>query len=144
MYETEGESSRFRPRVWRLSGVRDEVAVFRRKFAWFRTAWDVQSELGNFEVRFLPERRPCYKVVGGSFDGAELRSSLSDREWELSHLDTVVARSSGQFNTAADLHDPDRHDIELVQQDERESLLLTVIVLSLLQTHRAEAADSCV
>ena len=92
----------------------------------------------------MPERGPCYKVVGGPFDGAELRKSLSDREWELSHLDTVVARSSGQFDTAADLHDPDRHDIELVKGDGREFLLLTVIVMSLLQTHRAEAADSCV
>jgi len=130
-FEAKGEFALFSP-TWTICLGDAIVATARRRIFALRHTWDVTGQLGAFVIKekILSFTRKMY-VQGGPYDGAEISGNIFDLRFSLERADgAVLAKAAGKILTLRD-----RHNIELMSQDESDRLF-TVISMVVLQLPR--------
>lgn len=135
LYDAKGEFAFFAP-TWRIYQSENEVASIRRElFAWAPT-WHVGGSLGAFQIkRKLWSWVRQYHIVGGPFDGAEIRGNMWDLKFEITHDNKSLAHATGKILTLRDTH-----SIE-VTNDDPEATLVTVIAMVTLLMDRQRTSN---
>lgn len=126
VYEARGEFTFFSP-TWHLSSSRGQLAAVRKKiFSWSPT-WLVEGELGPFRIRRnIWSWVRHYRVIGGPFDGAEIKGNLWGLKFKITHHAQEIARANGRILTLRDTH-----RIEIVESDPRAELFTAISMVTL-------------
>lgn len=113
---------------WSITQDGREVATVTRKLWSFTSIWNVSTSEENFILRGkLWSWRRQITVVGGRFDGALLRGSLLDMDFELARHDQVIARAQAKVMTLRT-----RHSIDLLDTTPQAELLTAILMTNLL------------
>lgn len=119
--------------AWTITRNGDVVARVRRKpWSWCLT-WEVDGEIGAFQVRrktWAWTRQ--YTAIGGALDGALITGNFSGMKFEVRHGSQVLAKASGEFFSLAD-----RHNVEVLGEHE---LFVVIAMLVILVDRSNEAA----
>lgn len=111
-----------------------EVATVTRKLWSFTPIWNVSTSEENFILRGkLWSWRRQIMVVGGRFDGAVLRGSLLDMDFELARHGQVIARAQAKMLTLRT-----RHSIDLLDTTPPAELLTAILMTNLLAQKRED------
>lgn len=115
-------------RPWRITQHGQEVAAIERKLWSFAPIWNVSTREEHFILRgkFWSWRRQV-TVEGGRFDGAVLRGSLLDMDFELTRHGQTLARAEAKVLTLRT-----RHSIELLDDSPQAELLTAILMIHLL------------
>ena len=132
-YHAVGEFGPLVP-TWTLTRHGEVVARVRKKPWSWSPVWDVEGELGSFQIhrKRLSWTRQ-YRAVGGPLDGATAVGSLSDLKLEIKRGDEVLARASGEL-----LSLQDRHRVEILGGPEP---FVAITLLVLLMDRAQESAS---
>lgn len=113
---------------WSITQDGREVATVTRKLWSFTPIWNVSTSEENFILRGkLWSWRRQITVVGGRFDGALLRGSLLDMDFELARHGQVIARAQAKIMTLRT-----RHSIDLLDTTPQAELLTAILMTNLL------------
>lgn len=113
---------------WSITQDGREVATVTRKLWSFTPIWNVSTSEENFILRGkLWSWRRQITVVGGRFDGAMLRGSLLDMDFELARHGQVIARAQAKVMTLRT-----RHSIDLLDTTPQAELLTAILMTNLL------------
>lgn len=113
---------------WSIAQDGREVATVTRKLWSFTPIWNVSTNEENFILRGkLWSWRRQITVVGGRFDGALLRGSLLDMDFELSRHGQVIARAQAKMLTLRT-----RHSIDLLDTTPQAELLTAILMTHLV------------
>lgn len=113
---------------WSITQDGREVATVTRKLWSFTPIWNVSTSEENFILRGkLWSWRRQITVVGGRFDGAMLRGSLLDMDFELALHGQVIARAQAKVMTLRT-----RHSIDLLDTTPQAELLTAILMTNLL------------
>ena len=126
---------------WSIAQDGREVATVTRKLWSFTPIWNVSTNEENFILRGkLWSWRRQIMVVGGRFNGALLRGSLLDMDFELARHDQVIARAQAKMLTLRT-----RHSIDLLDTTPQAELLTAILMTHLLaqksEDNRMAAAE---
>ena len=113
---------------WSITQDGREVATVTRKLWSFTPIWNVSTSEENFILRGkLWSWRRQITVVGGRFDGALLRGSLLDMDFELARHGQVIARAQAKMLTLRT-----RHSIDLLDKTPQAELLTAILMTHLV------------
>ena len=119
---------------WSITQDGLEVATVTRKLYSFAPVWNVRTRDGDFILRDkLWSWRRQITVVGGRFDGAVLRGSLLDMDFDLALHGQVIARAQAKVLTLRT-----RHSIELLDTTPQTELLTAILMTNLLAQKRED------
>ncbi|WP_308923011.1 hypothetical protein [Janthinobacterium sp. J1-1] len=119
---------------WSITQDGREVAAVTRKLWSFTPIWNVSTNEENFILRGkLWSWRRQITVVGGRFDGAMLRGSLLDMDFELARHGQVIARAQAKVMTLRT-----RHSIDLLDTTPQAELLTAILMTHLLAQKRED------
>ena len=119
---------------WSITQDGLEVASITRKLYSFAPVWNVRTRDGDFILRGkLWSWRRHITVVGGRFDGAVLRGSLLDMDFELALHGQVIARAQAKVLTLRT-----RHSIALLDTTPQAELLTAILMTNLLAQKRED------
>lgn len=130
-YEAKGEFALFSP-TWTIYRGDAVVATARRRIFALRHTWELDGQLGAFLIKkkILSITRKMY-VEGGPYDGATILGNIFDLQFSVEKADgSVLAKAAGKILTLRD-----RHNVQLMDQDESDNLF-TVIGMVVLQLAR--------
>ena len=119
---------------WSITQDGREVATVTRKLWSFTPIWNVSTSEENFILRGkLWSWRRQIMVVGGRFNGALLRGSLLDMDFELARHGQVNARAQAKVLTLRT-----RHSIDLLDTTPQAELLTAILMTNLLAQKRED------
>ena len=119
---------------WSITQDGQEVATITRKLWSFTPIWNVHTRDGDFILRDkLWSWRRQITVVGGRFDGAVLRGSLLDMNFELTLHGQAIARAQAKMLTLRS-----RHSIDLLDTTPQAELLTAILMTNLLAQKRED------
>ena len=126
---------------WSITQDGLEVASITRKLYSFTPVWNVRTRDGDFILRGkLWSWRRQIMVVGGRFNGALLRGSLLDMDFELARHGQLLARAQAKLLTLRT-----RHSIDLLDTTPQAELLTAILMTHLLaqksEDNRMAAAE---
>lgn len=119
---------------WSITRDGQEVATVTRKLWSFTPIWEVHTRDEQFMLRDkLWSWRRHITVVGGRYDGAVLRGSLLDMDFELTLHGQVIARAQAKVLTLRT-----RHSIDLLDTTPQAELLTAILMTSLVAQKRED------
>ncbi|QJR82250.1 hypothetical protein CA267_016575 [Alteromonas pelagimontana] len=130
LYDANGQFSLF-CRTWTLNKSGKQIATVKRKiWAWMPT-YNMESFLGNFMIkRHLFSWTRAYSVIGGQYDGTEIRGNFWDLKFRVTRGNNCIASAKGKILTLRDTHSIQVHG------DKTEDELFTSIVMVVLHLDR--------
>lgn len=134
LYGAQGEFAFFAPK-WRIYQSEQEVASIQRElFAW-SPRWQVGGSLGAFQIkRKLWSWVRRYQIVGGPFDGAEIRGNIWDLKFQITHDKALLAHAVGKILTLRDTH-----SIEVTNDDPKATLVTVIAMVTVLMDRQRSA-----
>lgn len=143
LYEAKGQWGWLR-KPWRITQGEQEVAVLARKLWSFAPVWEVDGRNASYPSYLLRGKlwswRRQVAAVGGPFDGAVLKGSLFDMNFELTFHGQVLARAQSELLTIRT-----RHSIVLLDTSPEMERLTAILMIHLLvekgEERKLAAAD---
>lgn len=130
LYQAKGKWGWLR-KPWRITQGEQEVAVLARKLWSFAPVWEVDGRNASYPSYLLRGKlwswRRQVTVVGGPFDGAVLKGSLFDMNFELTLHGQVLARAQSELLTIRT-----RHSIVLLDTSPAVERLTAILMFHLL------------
>lgn len=137
LYDANGQFSFLWP-TWTLRKSDKHIATVKRKLWAWQPTYIIDSCLGDFVVkRHLFSWTRSYTVIGGPYDGAEIKGNFWDLKFRVTHGNKCIASAKGQILSMRDTHSI------LVHNGKTDDELFTTIVMVVLQLDKqSDRSDS--